>query len=72
MGKTRDTYRRKERCMQGFGGKRSLGKPRYRWEDNIKMDLREVGCGFMDWINLSQDRYRWWAVVNMVMNLWVP
>jgi hypothetical protein len=49
-----------------------LGRHRYRWEDNIKMDLQEVGCGGMDWIGLAQDRDRWWTVVNVVMNLWVP
>jgi hypothetical protein len=54
------------------GGRRPLGRPRHRWEDNIKMDLREIGFGDVDWINLSQDRYRWRALVNMVMNLWVP
>ena len=53
-------------------GKRPLGRPRNRWEDNIKMDLQEVGCGGMDWIELAQDRGRWWALVNAVMNLWVP
>ena len=53
-------------------GKRSLGRPRHRWEDNIKMDLQEVGCGVMNWIELAQDRDRWRALVNAVMNLWVP
>jgi len=53
-------------------GMRPLGRPRRRWEDNIKMDLQEVGCGGMDWIELAQDRDRWWALVNAVMNLWVP
>ena len=53
-------------------GKRPLGRPRRRWEDNIKMDLQEVGCGDMDWIELAQDRDRWWALVNAVMNLRVP
>jgi hypothetical protein len=51
-------------------GKRPLGKPRRRWEDNTKMDLHEVGCGVMDWIELAQDRDR--ALVNALMNLRVP
>ena len=50
-------------------GKRPLGRSRLRWEDNIKMDLQEVGCGGMDWIELAQDRDRWRALVNEVMNL---
>ena len=53
-------------------GQRPLGRPRCRWEDNIKMDLQEVGCGGMDWIELAQDRGRWSALVNVTMNLWVP
>jgi len=53
-------------------GKKPLGRPRRRWEDNIKMDLHEVGCGDMDWIELAQDRDRWRALVNAVMNLRVP
>jgi hypothetical protein len=53
-------------------GKRPLGRPRHRWEDNIRMALQEVGCGGMDWIRLAQDRDRWRALVNAVMNLWVP
>jgi len=53
-------------------GKRPLGRPRHRWEDNIKKDLQEVGCGSMDWIDLAEDRDRWWALVNEVMNLRVP
>jgi hypothetical protein len=52
-------------------GKRPLGSPRHRWEDNIRMDLQEVGCGGMDWIGLAEDRDRWRAIVNAVMNLWV-
>jgi hypothetical protein len=53
-------------------GKRPLGRPRRRWEDKIKMDLQEVGWGSMDWIQLAQDRHRWRALVNAVMNLRVP
>ena len=53
-------------------GKRPLGKPKLRWEDNIKMDLQEVGCGGMDRIDLAQDRDKRWALVNAVMNLRVP
>ena len=52
-------------------GKRPLRRPRRRWEDNIKMDLREVG-GDGDWMELAQDRDRWWALVNTVMNLRAP
>jgi hypothetical protein len=54
------------------GGKRPLGRPRRRWEDSMKMDLQEVGYGDMDWIELAQDRDRWRALVNEVMNLRVP
>jgi hypothetical protein len=53
-------------------GRRPLRRPRSRWEDNIKMDLREIGFGDVDWIHLAQDRDRWRAVVNTVMNLRVP
>ena len=52
-----------------LGGKRPLGRPRRRWEDNIKMNLPEVGCGGMDCIDLVQDRDRWRALVNATMNL---
>jgi len=53
-------------------GKRPLGRPRHRWEDNSKIDLQEVGRGYMDRIKLAQDRNRWRALVNAVMNLRVP
>jgi hypothetical protein len=53
-------------------GKRPLGKPGRRGEGNIKMDLREMGCGSMDWIELARDRDRWRELANAVMNLWVP
>jgi hypothetical protein len=53
-------------------GKRPLGRPRRRWVDNIKMDLREIGWDDMDWIDLAQDRDQWRALVNKVMNLRVP
>jgi hypothetical protein len=53
-------------------GKRALGRPSRRWEDNFKMDLQEVGCGGMDWFGLAQDRDRWRALVIAVMNLLVP
>jgi hypothetical protein len=53
-------------------GKRPLGRPRRRWEDNIKMDLREIGLSSVDWINLAQDRGQWRVLVNTMMNLRVP
>jgi len=53
-------------------GKRPLGRTRHSWEDNIKMDLQEVGCGGMEWIELAWDTDRGWELVNAVMNLWVP
>ena len=69
MGERRGVYR----VLVGKPeGKRQFGRPRRRWEDNIKMDLQEVGCGGMDWIDMVQDRERWWALVNAVMNLRVP
>jgi hypothetical protein len=58
--------------MGKCGGKRPLGRPRLRWEDNIKVDLQEVGCGGMDWIELAKDRDRWKVLVNVIMNLPVP
>ena len=69
MGEWRGVYR----VLVGkHEGKRPLGGPRRRWEDNIKMDLQEVGCGGMDWMKLAQDRDRWRALVNVVMKLQVP
>jgi hypothetical protein len=53
-------------------GKRPLVRPRHRWEDNIKVDLQEMECGGMGWIELAQDRDRCWACVNVVINLRVP
>jgi len=52
--------------------RRPLGRPRRRWADNIRMDLQEAGCGYMDWIGLAQDRDRWRRLVSAVMNLRVP
>jgi hypothetical protein len=69
MGAERNAYR----ILVGKpDGKRPLGRPRRRWLDNIKMDLREIGWDGMDWIDLSQDRDQWRALMNMVMNLRVP
>jgi len=66
MGEGRGVYR----VLVGkTEGKRPLVRPRRRWEDNIKMDLQEVGCGGMDWIELAQDRDRWRALVKAIMNL---
>ena len=53
-------------------GERPLGRPRRRWEDNIKMHLQEVGCGGIDWIYLAQERGRWPTLVNVVMKLLIP
>ena len=53
-------------------GRRPLGRPRRRWVDNVRMDLQEVGCRYMDWIGLAQDRDRWRTFVSAVMNLRVP
>ena len=58
--------------MEKTEGKRPLGRSRRRWEDNIKMDIQELCCGGMDWIELAQDRDRWQAFVNAVINLQVP
>jgi len=66
-----------EKVFTGFlvgkpEGKRPLGRPTRRWVDNARMDLQEVGCGFMDWIELAQDRDKWWTFMSAVMNLQVP
>jgi hypothetical protein len=55
--------------MGKFEGRSPLGRPKRRWEDNTKMDLNEVGCGCMDWIDLAQDRDWWWGILNAVMKL---
>jgi hypothetical protein len=69
MGERRNAYR----ILVGMPeGKRPLGRPRRRWVDNIKMDLRVVGWNGGDWIELAQDRDRWRALVNTIMNLQVP
>ena len=69
MGEERGVYR----VLVGKPeGRRPLGRPRRRWVDNIRMDLQEVGCGYMDWIGLAQDRDRWRTLVSAVMNLRVP
>jgi hypothetical protein len=69
MGEERGAYRI---LVVRPEGRRPLGRPRRRWEDNIKMDIREVGCGGMNWNELAQDRDRWRALVNAGMNLRVP
>jgi hypothetical protein len=66
MGERRGVYR----VLVGKPeGRRSLGRPRCRWEDNIKMDIQEVGCEGMDWIELAHDKNRWRALVSAVMKL---
>jgi hypothetical protein len=69
MGEKRNAYRL---LVENPEGKRPLGRPRHRWVDNIRMDLGEVGWGGEDWIGLAQDRNRWRALVNSVLNLRVP
>ena len=76
MGEACGTYGGRERCAQDFGGetrgKETIGRPRRKWEDNIKMDLQEVGRGYGDWMEFAQDRDRWRALVSTVMNFGVP
>jgi hypothetical protein len=69
MGEKRNVYRL---LIGKLEGKRPLGRPRRRWTDNIKMDLVAIGLNVVDWIGLAQDRYRWRALVDAVMNLRVP
>jgi len=69
MGEERGVYR----VLVGkLEGKRPLGRPRHRCVDNSRMELEEVGCGYMDWTGLAQDRDRWRTLVGAVMNHWVP
>ena len=69
MGEERGVYR----VLVGkLEGRRPLGRPRRRWVDNIRMDLQELGCGYVDWIGLAQDRCKWRTLVSAVMNLRVP
>ena len=78
MGRTESTYGAVQKCIDyrvlvGISeGKRPLGRPRHRWEDNIKMDLVEVGCDPEDWISLAEDRDQWRAYVWAVINLRIP
>jgi len=69
MGEERGVYSVNRRKPEG---RRPLGRPRRRWVDNFRTDLQEVGCGYMDWIGLTQDRDRWRTLVSAVMNLRVP
>jgi hypothetical protein len=69
MGKGKVVYR----VMVGKPeGRRPLGRPRHKWEDNNKIDFRDGECEFVDWMEVAHDRYRWRALVSGVINLWVP
>ena len=76
MGGECSTYGGEDRCIRVLVGKPEgkgpLGRPRRKWDDNIKKGLQDVGCGGMDWIDLAQDRDRWTELVNAVMNLRIP
>jgi hypothetical protein len=76
MGGACSAYEGGDRCVQDLvwkpEGMRRFWRPRHRWEDNIRMDFQEVGCGCVDWILLAQDKDRWRALVSVVMNLLVP
>jgi len=69
VGESKCAYRV---LLRKTDGKKSQGRPRRRWDDNINMDLQEVGCGGMDWIDLAQETNRWRTLLNAVMKLWVP
>jgi hypothetical protein len=75
MGRAFGKYGREKRCIQGLvetpDRKGPLGRPRQRWGDS-QMDLEEIGWEGIDWIHLALDRGKWWALVNMLMNLWGP
>ena len=69
MGEERGVYRV---LVEKPERRRTLGRPRHRWVDNVRMDLQEVGCGYMNWIGLAQDRDKWRTLVSAVMNFRVP
>jgi hypothetical protein len=72
MGGPCSTKGEKRNVYRLLVGKRPLGRPRRRWVGNIRMDLGDVGWGDVDWIGLARDRNRWRALVNSVLNLWIP
>ena len=72
LWRTSSAIKQKLRFLKGSPRPRPLGRPRRRWEDNIRMDLQEVGLGYEDWLGLAQDRDRWRALVSAVRNLRVP